>query len=298
MTNDALEPKKWDTAEEQEHPGVTEPELIPDSKPFPLTRVVIASGGLLALAGLVYVLFFLPLKPPAIAKPGAAAAVPGAQPGNPVTPPPVTVKDTRPAIVALSVPLQESDEAVRQKAAAITANGRLGKLLTEHDFIRRFVAVCSAIALGESPAKMLESLAPKLGMGVLAREGRLYVDPASYRRYDPLVQLLLSLDADKCAELYLVFEPQIEEASRELGNEPSSFIKVLQEAVNQLRRTPVPPESPELLEKTISFAYTDSKLENLNASQKHFLRLGPQRLRQLQEKTGRLLSTLLARKGI
>jgi hypothetical protein len=301
MTHDEIEPKRWEVAKETGPLDDPDPEVTPGGKLFPLGRIIALAGGFLVLSILVYVLFLYQgnqTKQPPATEASGPLAEPNSQPGD-RTATVTRSQPLQPPVVPLSVSLQESDPAVREKASAISGYDGLGGLLAESDFIRRFVTVCNAIALGESPAKMLESLAPKQIMTVLRQpDGRIFMDPAGYNRYTPLIQLLLSLDPDQCAELYLLFEPQIGKAYHELGQGDEDFIQVLKEAVRQLHRTPLPPERPELLEKTISYAYADPQLEGLNDAQKHFLRLGPDHLRRLKAKIGILLDALLARKGL
>lgn len=197
------------------------------------------------------------------------------------------------AIVPLSVPLSQSDEALRARASSISGHARISSLLQEQDIIRRFVAAVNAVAIGESPARLLEPLAPRTAFEALRRGGSFELAPASYRRYDETVELLLSLDPQTCSDLYLSFEAQIEEAYRELGQpQPASFRDVLNSAARQILHTPPPPDRIELIEKTVSYAFADPKLEELNDAQKLFMRLGPFNLRQLQGKITLLLDAL------
>jgi len=203
---------------------------------------------------------------------------------------------TVPSIIPLTIPLSGSDPEVRRQSRAISNHGRFSELLKESDLIRRFVAVTDNIARGESPRSWLESAAPKGKPKTVKRGGKIYLDPDSYRRYDELTALILSLDDQYCADLYLLFEPQIQEAYRDLGNAQHDFIEALQAAVDQLLETPVVQTPLELQEKMLSFAYAGDKWEDLNPARKHFLRLGPDNLQKLQKKIGTLLQVLKARK--
>ncbi len=291
MNNTDLEQKKW------EIPDGPAPTPSPPDRSG-RKRIGIVSA-ILVVAVAVTLWFFMlrpstvPDTPPAAAEPievleEIAAPLAGEATSEANTPARTTHH---------SIPLNESDETLRQKAAFLSRHSKTGTLLKEGDLIRRFVAVSNAVALGESPARLLESIAPGADFKVMSQDDRIFVDPVTYRRYDQLVNMLLSLDADQCAELYLSFEPQIEEAYKELGqSEPKSFLAVLQKAVAVLRQTPIPPDRSELSEKTISYAWGDPNLEALSAAQKHFMRLGPAHLRQLQGKFTHLLDTLLRNK--
>jgi len=293
MNNTDSEQKKW------EIPGEAAQELVP-TKPQTNHKPLIITVFLVVAAAISLWLFLFRTKadpPPPPDMPVADEIVEqiAAPLAHELT---KQTESTAKAIVPLSIPLAESDEPLRQKAiGGLGQSKMLGALLKEEGLISRFVAICNAIALGESPAKLMPSLAPESKFKVRFQDERIFVDPASYSRYDSLVNLLLSLNTDYCVELYLSFEPQIEDAYRELGQDNATpFIEIVKKAVRQLQQTPIPPDQFELIEMTLSYACADQNLEELNAAQKHFLRFGPAHLRQLKGKITLLLDTLLAKK--
>ena len=298
MENTDPEKKEWTIPDElSEEPS----QESPPTKGSRSRQIYIATAAaLLVLAALLW--FFFQKKPAETPSPKAQLIQDSEVDETIVSP--VSANQAEPESIAppplerVLCTLNESDDAVREKAAELSADKRLSSILKEADLIRRFVAITNAVALGESPARLMESQAPRTPFKVFVQDEGIFVDPVSYRRYSSLVNFLLSLNVDLCATLYVMFEGQIEEAYRELGQtDPQSFFNVLEKAVSQLRRTPTPPDRPKLLEKTLSYAYADTRLEELNAAQKHFMRLGPEQLHQLQGKFTLLLDTLKRNRG-
>lgn len=293
MSQTEWEKKKWE--EEASTTGI-------EAQPAPVTdhrkTIILTVSAVLISAALIWFFLIRHPRPPAAVLTDTATQ----QVEENLSLPDETSAVEKPAgelqtIEPATVPLADSDLPVREQAIRLSSHQKLAAIIAEGDLIRRFVAGTQAIAMGESPAKLFEPLAPKGPYLTLTLDGRLTVDPRSHKRYDALIGLLLSLDPEQSAELYIRFEPQIEAASRELGNpEAGPFIGILQKAVNQLQQTPLPPDRPELVEKTLSYAYADPALEQLNAAQKHFLRLGSNHLRQLKGKMTLMLETLMKHK--
>lgn len=294
MKQTEMQPKQWQDTEETTATGTPMP--TPSSRNT--RKAAFIAAVLVAVSAFLLWHFLLRSRgqtvqaPPPVTELGEDIAVAPTDTEKTQAPTTATV------IVPCSAPLAESDEALRPRALAVSRHPRLNALLAEGDLIRRFVAAANTVALGESPVKLIESLSPKGSYRVVRQDDRLWTDPASYRRYDELLSLLLSLSPEACAELYLGFETQIEETYRDLGTAQSgSFIEVLKKAVAQLRATPIPPDRIPLLEKTVSFAYADPAFEQVNSAQKQFMRLGPAHLRQLQGKFSLLLDILLRKKN-
>jgi hypothetical protein len=169
--------------------------------------------------------------------------------------------------------------------------------LAPDDLVRRFVAAVDDVARGKSPRPHLGHLAPKRGFRATSETGdgagdELRIDPRSYDRYDPFVEVLLSLDTADSVRLYRRLEPLFQEAYRDLGYPEGDFDRTLDRAFDEILATPIP-EGPVELERGVDdYRFADPDLENLDPAQKHFLRLGPDNMRQLQAKLRLLRSAL------
>jgi hypothetical protein len=137
-------------------------------------------------------------------------------------------------------PLEASDGWVRVEAAGVSTKPAYEKWLEVDDLVRRFVAAVDEIALGQSPRAHVPFLRPSGPFRATDREGSLVTAPRSFRRYDALAEVVASVDAGLCAELYRRAAPLIGEAFADLGYPDVAFDERLREALALLLATPVP----------------------------------------------------------
>lgn len=256
------------------------------SEPRPTQKRPLLIGLAILVLVLAALLFFLRREPSQVAQsptPGEAA---DSQPAEPET-----AELESPPRVELP-PLDESDEWMREVAAQLSANPGLAKWLLAEDLIRRFVVVVDNVAQGVSPRVHLPFLLPEEPFETQESSGRLTIDPQSYRRYDGPAAVADSLDVRGTAELYRSVKPLIQAAYEDLGYPGRDFDDTLAQAVRQLRKTPRVEDPIELVPKVSSYALADEDLESLNAVQKHFLRMGPQNLRSLQDTALKIVSAI------
>jgi len=178
--------------------------------------------------------------------------------------------------------LAESDEWVRLVIGQLSAHPELARWLVTEDLIQRFVVVVDNVAEGTSPRTHLPFLEPEEGFQVRHTGGRNYVDASSYDRYENLAAAMDTLDVRGAAELYRAVKPLIQEAYRDLGYPNRDFDQTLLRAIDRLLRTPVIEDEIELIPGVSSYKFADPKLEELSDCEKHFLRLGPDNLRTVQ----------------
>ena len=180
--------------------------------------------------------------------------------------------------------LAASDGWVRDVVAALSKHDALAEWLLSEDLIRRFAAAVDNVAEGKSPRKHLTFLTPVQPFRTLGEPEALAIDPASYRRYDLLAEVVSSIDSAGAARAYRRLEPLIDEAYRGLGYPDQDFDVVLGRAVEELLLTPIVDDPVELVPRVISYEYRDPELESLSPVQKQLLRTGPDNVRRIQEK--------------
>ena len=144
--------------------------------------------------------------------------------------------------------------------------------------------VTTAVANGQIRNAELKAVGPIPRFRIKESRDNLYIDPASYRRYDRYAAAIAALDARGAARLYTTVKPRIGDAYRRLGSPSDDFDPVMERAIVELLRTPVLEGEVELEPKGIVYAFADPKLEELTAAQKQFLRMGPQNVRTIQAK--------------
>lgn len=245
---------------------------------------------LLAAAGAVYYFVFMKKTKPAAAP--AAAPAPAAAAVEPAKEEPAA---GGPAVETLAFPavgLGESDAAVREFAAALSKNPDFAKWLLTKDLVRKFVVSVDNVANGLSPKPHIDFFAPSGGFRVARSRSGTTINPASYARYDPVVQVALSLDATAAARLYHAVNPLIKEAYDELGYPGVDFDDTLVRAMAELLGTPVVEGPIKLDQKVLSFAMTDPVLEGLSDAQKQLLRMGPGGVRAVQGKIREIAAAL------
>jgi hypothetical protein len=146
------------------------------------------------------------------------------------------------------------------------------------------VAAIVNIAAGETPSAHLGVLAPEGEFHAITRDGRLIVDPSSYRRYDWLAEAFASLDTDGTVQLYYQLKPLLDAAYRDLGYPEGDFHDVLLAAIDELVATPVIEGEIEVEPSVLSYHYRDPDIESLSEVDKHLLRMGPDNVAAVQTK--------------
>jgi hypothetical protein len=244
---------------------------------------------LVVLAAVVAVYYFVFMKKPGV--PAASQAppaesvvpagdekTPGAGIGEPLAFP--------------AVALGESDPSVRDFAAALSTNPEFAKWLLTKDLVRKFVVAVDNVANGLSPKPHIDFFSPSGQFRVVRTKEGTLVDEASYSRYNPVVDVVLSVDAVAAARLYRAVKPLLQEAYRDLGYPGVDFEDTLVRAMAELLGTPVV-EGPVVLEKKIlSYAMTDETLEAFSPAQKQLFRLGPKGVRAVHGKIRELAAAL------
>ena len=189
-----------------------------------------------------------------------------------------------PGIVPLDLDLDKSDDAVRELVAADDIPAAMKGWLVHKEIVRTVVAAVDSIARGESPAAQLPFLAPEGKFVARVNDGAFWLDPQSFKRYDPLVSVFIAVPEKSWIAWYKKLRPTLEKAFRELGYPGITFAQRVQQAIEQLTRVPLPQKELALEKKVLSYAFADAGLESLNPAQKHLLRLGPDNAARIQKK--------------
>ncbi len=249
--------------------------------PWPLLAILVA---IIVVIGGGYFLVNDRLAP---APPAETADAP---PSAPVAAPPEPLGgDPFPADVPS---LDASDSFVRQWLPRLSSHPRIAAWLATDRLIRGFATVVSNIAEGKTPAGHLAVLKPAGAIRVIERDGKMYIDPRSYERYNDVAAAFASLDPAGSAQLYSTLKPRIEEATGELGAAPGTFDRTLERAFVLLLQTPISDRPLQVEPSGIGYRFADPRLEALNGAQKQLLRMGPANARLVQRTLRDLAATL------
>ncbi len=182
------------------------------------------------------------------------------------------------------VELDKSDDLVRQLAKEISSHPSIPVWLRSDQLIRRFVASVDNLANGLSPRPHIDFFIPAGDFKIIKKGNLYYADPDGYSRYNPVVDVIISLDSKQCVYVFRSLKPLFQEAYRDLGYPDQDFQETFFKAIVELLKTPVL-EGDVLLERTVvSYVMADPKLEDLSEAQKHLLRMGPENVGAIQTK--------------
>jgi hypothetical protein len=206
----------------------------------------------------------------------AMAAVPDAPP----------VEDGEPPLVLPA--LAASDAVVRELAGLLSSHPEWAAWLVSDELARRFVATVVDVARGSSPAAHVEFIEPEDPFAVERSGGRTVIAPASYRRYDLVSEVFVSLDTEAGARLYRQLHPLFTEAYAELGISDYTFDDMMAMAVGNLLAVGVPDGSVAVTPHEAVYDFADPGLQARTPAEKHLLRMGPANARAVQSKLSAL----------
>jgi hypothetical protein len=173
-------------------------------------------------------------------------------------------------------PLDQMDGFLRPLLQALSNRPELARWLATDDLVRQLAMAVDRAAAGDSPARDFKVVAPSSPFVAARRGSRPIVDPSSYKRYDGLVQTVISIDASKVANIYKTIRPRLNEAYQQSGNAGRNVDAAVIAALDILIETPVVKDPVELIETGgAGWAYNDDRLEALLPTQKQLLRMGP-----------------------
>ena len=187
-------------------------------------------------------------------------------------------------IEPIEVELNESDDLVREMVKRLSSNPELARWLASDNLIRTFVSTVDVIAHGGSPRRLIDFIEIGGDFEVSQTEGKVFINPRSYRRYNRIAEIFASLNTQGCVKLYKQLRLPIEQAYEELGYPEEDFSDTLKKAIQTLLETPIVEDRIYLEKDVVTYAFADPELEKLNPAQKHLLRMGPDNIRAIQTK--------------
>jgi hypothetical protein len=174
--------------------------------------------------------------------------------------------------------LDQSDAFVREE---LTAMGLPEQWTAQDELVRRLATVIENAARGEYPRRQFALLALQAPFQVVERDGRRYVDPANYTRYEPLIAELERVDPRRVARLIGFVMPLIDASIGELG-ESGSARPFIAAGIQKVLDVPIVAGDVEVLRPNVFYTYADPALEQLGALQKLLLRAGPANVQRIQ----------------
>ena len=200
---------------------------------------------------------------------------------------------TPPVIPTFALPqLQKSDPFVRGLVTSLQPGPTLVEWLVTDDLVRRATVAVIAVSEGRTPPSLPPTLQIARPFPVAKRDGRLFVDPNAYRRFDAPVAVVTKTNSATLAKLYRRLGPLFSEAYAKEGYPDQDFDLALAAAMEELFATPRVEGEIELIPDAPNYAYKDPNLEDLSPAQKQMLRLGPENQRKVRRKLAALAREL------
>lgn len=206
------------------------------------------------------------------------------EPGVESEPEPVVEADeTTPAESEEVLPgLNNSDAFVAQRLAAMERGASLLRLMVSDELIRKFVVFAQNISEGDLPQLEYPLRRVRPEFSVREVDENLYeLDPASYRRYDTLIDTLVAIDPQEAMRLYRTLRPLFQEAYRELGF-TGSFDEVLVQAIDEILEARTAEGPFQLIKPSVMYLFADSQIEDFSPVEKQLLRMGPENAAKLK----------------
>lgn len=121
------------------------------------------------------------------------------------------------------------------------------------------------------------------------------LDPENFKRYEPMVQFVSSIDTKELAASYQRNYPLFQQAYESLGHPPQYFNDRLVFVIDHLLATPDITDPIPLARPKVQYEYADPKLESMSAGQKLLIRMGPANATVVKAKLRELRAAVVAR---
>lgn len=249
-----------------------------------MTRHLIAGAAALAILGLGF-LAWNALMPRERDKP---VFVPVPEPSSrsvvqevPAPAPPANQSVGVPVPALELPPLDDSDDFVRTHM-----DDCLAALLPEEsptDILRRVAAILENASRGEVTRGRFAVIETPRGRFSVREQGtRYFIDDATYRRYDTVVEALTCIQPKRVALLLRLFEPLLAQAMGEFGLPGADIDAMADAALAEILAVEFPALPIEVVRTNARYRFADAELEEASALAKQLVRVGPDNLARLQ----------------
>ena len=173
-------------------------------------------------------------------------------------------------------PRDQMDAFLRPLLSALSSRPELARWLATDDLIGQLATAIDQASAGGSPARDFKVISPATPFVASRRGSSRTIDPASYQRYDGLVQTVTAIDASNAARIYKTIQPRLNEAYRGQGHPNGNIDQAVQQALEILLETPAVKDPVAVVEGgAFGWVFANAGLEELEPSQKQLLRMGP-----------------------
>ncbi len=266
---------------------------------FPVGRVLLVLVIIAAAWGLWRSLQQEPVVEPPVQSVAPVPAAPPAPPPaedipRPPAPAPTAVEQPPEPAPPPLPPLEDSDPLVREQMAAVGVGSELEQMKQEENLVQTGTALVDGLSRGVVLYKLLPVKPPAKPFSVQREGEQLYMDTASYDRYDEYAEAIAALDTEALVDSFHRMRPLYEQAYGQLGLDPESFDNAVIRVLDQVLATPEIDQPVALTHDSVMYKYADPRLEQLSPLQKQLLRMGPDNLRRIKQQASELRTGLLS----
>lgn len=197
-----------------------------------------------------------------------------------------------PAADAADQPTLNNSDAQLTASLDRAGAGELNQWLVQEHTLRKLVRAINALEEGKLVAQHRPVVQPPTGFKA-ERDGEQWrLSEANFARYEPYIATLEQVGPERLKILYQQYSPLLEQAYQELGVEKGSFEQVARGALQQIINAPRVEQPVELDSTSVTYHYTDERLEKLPELHKLMIRMGPENRERLRELAQELLQEL------
>jgi hypothetical protein len=273
---------------EQPPAGDERPYLRPERSTF--TWIAAALAVALA-AGIGYYAFVPPPReaPPAPVQTAVPAPAPKAQ-EPPAIRHPLPEPEAKPSLPTL----ENSDSWARRLLAELLGRKAFEDFVVPERLVRRIVATVDNLPRRTAPRRMMPLHAVPGPFAVASAGGKLSLDPANSRRYEPYVRAVEAVAAGALVAAYVQAYPLFQQAYEELGYPGRYFNDRLLEAIDDLLAAPEPAAPVGLVQPKVLYELADPGLETRSAGQRIMIRMGTANALRVKAKLREIRQALAA----
>lgn len=253
----------------------------------PRRRALRWAAALVLLAALGAAAYWYGLRPPPaapVAEAPVAAPAPSAAAEPAIKHP---IEEARPEAPVAIVPpptLEESDQPVAEALAELVGRGPLEQFASLSGFVRRVVATIDNLPRNRAPQRVWPLLPTPGRFEVTGGKDAVYLGAENFRRYEPALRVMESIDTGKLVALYVRLYPLFQQAYKDLGYPDKYFNDRLIEVIDHLLATPSVPGPIKLAQPHVLYEFADPALEARSAGQKILIRIGPDNAARVKTK--------------
>ena len=191
--------------------------------------------------------------------------------------------------------LADSDQAFRDAVDEAAGPTAIERFLVPDSVIRK--AVVSIDNLDSDPvSRRFRPVVEVEGSVPVVRSGdSIHLDPANFKRYEPLVSGFFSLAPDTLVDTYSRYYPLFQESYQDLGYPDGYFNDRVVQVIDHLLATPDIDGPITLKQPKVFFEFADPRLERLSWGQKALIRMGPDNADAVKKQLRAIRDELLSR---